>query len=232
MLKDNPSRVPLGRIRNPLPSSLTLLYTAFLYFSRIAFTISGMQVPYLCTMLNLTLLRFPFPFYVTSNRKIGTFTYTYCLGAGCYKAKKTPLSYTCWEKRKVWHCLHRTLSEKWGQVYRSFARFWNHPFDNRKQNPALYLCGEPSTYKTFSIKTFFDRLVGIHFVEIISRQNKRLYTGNLRKHDGQPYILVIDDMRWEGVGMHLPDFLNLLDGYLVVQARSIRWVKGHYCYHF
>ena len=67
MLKDNPSRVPLGRIRNPLPSSLTLLYTAFLYFSRIAFTISGMQVPYLCTMLNLTLLRFPFPFYVTSN---------------------------------------------------------------------------------------------------------------------------------------------------------------------
>ena len=42
-----------------------------------------------------------------------------------------------------------------------------HPNDNRKQNPVLYLYGEPSTYKTVLIKTIFDKLVGINSVDIL-----------------------------------------------------------------
>ena len=97
-----------------------------------------------------------------------------------------------------------------------------HPNDNRKQNPALYLCGEPSTYKTFLIRAIFDRLVGIDSVEVISRHNGRFNTGNLRKEDGQPYILVIDDMRWQHLGLHLPDFINLLDGYFVKTEKKYK----------
>ena len=180
-------------------------------------------------MLNLTLVRFPFPFYVTSNPtlinvKLGLLHTLIAWGLDVTKQRKHLLAIPV-EKREKYDiaCIeHFQKSEdRFIEALHAFGGLY-HPFDNRKQNPALYLCGEPSTYKTFSIKTIFDRLVGIHFVEIISRQNGRFNTGNLRKHDGQPYILVIDDMRWEGVGMHLPDFLNLLDGYLVVQARSIR----------
>lgn len=97
-----------------------------------------------------------------------------------------------------------------------------HPHDNRKNNPVLYLYGEPSTYKTFLIRAIFDRLVGIDSVEVISRHNGRFNTGHLRKDDGQPYILVIDEMRWGHLGMHLPDFINLLDGYFVKTERKYK----------
>ena len=95
-----------------------------------------------------------------------------------------------------------------------------HPNDNRKQNPVLYLYGPPTTYKTFLVRTIFDRLVGIDSVNILSRYSGRFNSGNLRKEDGQPYILVIDDMRWQHVGMILPDFINLLDGYFVRTERK------------
>lgn len=42
-----------------------------------------------------------------------------------------------------------------------------HPNDNRNSNPVLYLYYEPSTYKTFLIKTIFDNLVGIDSVDIL-----------------------------------------------------------------
>ena len=90
-----------------------------------------------------------------------------------------------------------------------------HPTHNRKKNPALYLQGPPSTYKTFLIKTIFDKLVGLDSVEVLDRNSSRFNTANLRKQDEQPYVLIIDDLRWDHLGMHLPDFINLLDGYFV-----------------
>ena len=90
-----------------------------------------------------------------------------------------------------------------------------HPSHNRKQNKALYLKGPPSTYKTFLIKTMFSRLVGLDSVQVLDRNSSRFNTANLRKDDKQPYVLIIDDLRWDHLGMHLPDFINLLDGYFV-----------------
>jgi hypothetical protein len=34
----------------------------------------------------------------------------------------------------------------------------------------------------------------------------------LRKSDGSPYVLLMDDSRWGKLGLALADFLNLLDG--------------------
>ncbi len=90
------------------------------------------------------------------------------------------------------------------------------------QNPVLYLHGDPSTYKTFLIKTIFDKLVGLHSVEVVSRQNGRFNLAKLRKDDNQPYIIVIDDYRWETLGMHVPDFINLLDAIFVHTERKYK----------
>ena len=90
-----------------------------------------------------------------------------------------------------------------------------HPMLNRKRNPALYLYGPSSTYKTFLIRTIFSKLVGLDSVEFIDRNHSRFNTANLRKNDDTPYVLIIDDLRWDHLGMHLPGFINLLDGYFV-----------------
>lgn len=54
-------------------------------------------------------------------------------------------------------------------------------------------------------------------VKLLSRQSSAFNTTDLRNDidKDEPYILVIDDMRWDGIGMHLADFINLLDGYFV-----------------
>ena len=38
-----------------------------------------------------------------------------------------------------------------------------------KENKALYLCGKPSSYKTFLLKTLFEQWVGLHHVDTLSR---------------------------------------------------------------
>lgn len=90
-----------------------------------------------------------------------------------------------------------------------------HPTHNRKKNKALYLKGAPSTYKTFLIRTLFNKIIGLDSVDIVDRHKNRFNTSNLRKDDQQPYVLIIDDLRWNSLGMHIPDFLNLLDGHYV-----------------
>lgn len=110
---------------------------------------------------------------------------------------------------------HQQNSEdRFNKALRTFGGMY-HPHDNRKQNPALYLRGEPSTYKTFILQTIFKRLVGLDSVDIISRHSGRFNTGKLRKDENEPYILIIDDMRWDCVGMNNADLINLLDGYFV-----------------
>lgn len=97
-----------------------------------------------------------------------------------------------------------------------------HPTHNRKQNKALYLKGPPSTYKTFLIKTLFNKLVGLDSVDVLDRHNNRFNTSNLRKDDNRPYVLVIDDLRWDHLGMHIPDFINLLDGYFIRTEKKFK----------
>lgn len=97
-----------------------------------------------------------------------------------------------------------------------------HPTHNRKQNKALYLMGPPSTYKTFLIRTLFNRLIGLDSVDVLDRNSSRFNTSNLRKEGNQPYVLIIDDLRWEHLGMHLPDFINLLDGYFVRTEKKFK----------
>lgn len=61
----------------------------------------------------------------------------------------------------------------------------------------------------------FNRLIGLDSVDVLDRNSNRFNTSNLRKEGNQPYVLIIDDLRWDHLGMHLPDFINLLDGYFV-----------------
>lgn len=87
-----------------------------------------------------------------------------------------------------------------------------HPRLNRKDNPALYLTGEPSTYKTFLARLVLDTVYGFDHIDIISRSRSRFNLSSLRKSDGSPYVLLMDDSRWGELGLALADFLNLLDG--------------------
>lgn len=84
--------------------------------------------------------------------------------------------------------------------------------EHRKQNKTIFLTGEPNTYKTTILKTILDKLIGLHHVDIISRTSNKFNLGNLRKDQDAPYILVMDDLRWEHLGLNTPDFTNLLDG--------------------
>lgn len=110
--------------------------------------------------------------------------------------------------------LFQKSEDRFFEALQTFGGLY-HPQDNRKQNPAIYLCGEPSTYKTFLLRTLFHRLIGIDSVDILSRHSGRFNTANLRKEEGENYILILDDLRWDNLGMHIPDFINLLDGYFV-----------------
>jgi hypothetical protein len=87
----------------------------------------------------------------------------------------------------------------------------SHPRLNRKDNAALYLTGEPSTYKTFLARLVLDTVYGFDHIDIISRSRSRFNPSSLRKSDGSPYVLLMDDSRWGELGLALADFLNLLD---------------------
>lgn len=97
---------------------------------------------------------------------------------------------------------------------RIFGGFY-HPEVNRKKNPALFLYGKPSTYKTFLITTIWKQLVGLENIDVLSRHNTRFNFGRLKKDNNSPTILFMDDFRLQKAGMFTPDFLNLLDGNFV-----------------
>ena len=59
------------------------------------------------------------------------------------------------------------------------------------------------------------QLVGSDHIDILSRHNSKFNFGKLKKDDHSPYVLVMDDFRWQQTGMYVADFLNLLDGNLV-----------------
>lgn len=86
---------------------------------------------------------------------------------------------------------------------------------HRKINKTVYFRGEPNSYKTAFFKALLDKLIGLDHVDVISRNNSQFNFANLRKQNGQPYLLIMDDLRWEALGMEIPDFLNLLDGTFV-----------------
>lgn len=90
-----------------------------------------------------------------------------------------------------------------------------HPTLNRKDNPAIYLVGQSNTFKTFLISTILNKLVGQENIDIISRFKGRFNSSILKKDHDQPYILLMDDLRWNELGMSVPDLLNLLDGQYV-----------------
>jgi hypothetical protein len=90
-----------------------------------------------------------------------------------------------------------------------------HPYLNRKMNPALFLSGPPSTYKTFLILNLFKTLILQQNIDVLARQNSRFNLWNLKKEGNQPYTLIMDDLRWEHLGMPIPDLINLLDGHFV-----------------
>jgi hypothetical protein len=52
---------------------------------------------------------------------------------------------------------------------------------NRKDNPALYLTGEPSTYKTFLARLVLDTVYGFDHIDIISRSRSRFNRSALSK---------------------------------------------------
>lgn len=90
-----------------------------------------------------------------------------------------------------------------------------HPEINRKINPALLIKGDPSSFKTFIILTILKGIFGLQNIDTISRSMSRFNLSKLRKDQEQPFILLMDDLRWNSLGMHLPDFLNLTDGNIV-----------------
>ena len=87
-----------------------------------------------------------------------------------------------------------------------------HPEISRKQNPAIFLSGGTSTCKTLIIFSLLKRVFGLDHLDTISRHKTRFNFGGLAKEDNSPYILIMDDFRWETTGMHIAEFLNLLDG--------------------
>jgi hypothetical protein len=129
-------------------------------------------------------------------------------------------------------CLQH-IKESESRFHKALTTFGGlyHPEINRKTNPALYLTGEPSTFKTFILLTIFKQLIGIDHIDILSRHNTRFNFANLKKQHNLPYVLLLDDFRWQIPGMHIPDFLNLLDGNFVsteqkFQERSSGSIKG------
>lgn len=109
-----------------------------------------------------------------------------------------------------------------------FARAWRrlqvaltaigglYHFDvHRKRNKTVYFRGEPDSFKTAFFKALLDKLIGLDHVDVISRNNSQFNFADLRKQNGAPYLLIMDDLRWETLGMEIPDFLNLLDGTFV-----------------
>lgn len=90
-----------------------------------------------------------------------------------------------------------------------------HPKSERKKNKVLYLAGPSNSFKTFIIKTILSKLVGIENIDTISRHSSRFNTNSLRKSNDTPYVLFLDDFRWDSIGMVPADFLNLLDGSFV-----------------
>lgn len=99
------------------------------------------------------------------------------------------------------------LLERFGGVF--------HPQLNRKENKALFLVGAPSSYKTFVAKLLLETVYGLDHIDILPRSMSRFSLSSLRKEDKAPYILFLDDVRWDELGMYLADFLNLLDGTLM-----------------
>lgn len=128
-----------------------------------------------------------------------------------------------YEKARIEHM--QDSQNRFHQALQTFGGLF-HPTHNRKMNKALYLKGPPSTYKTFLIRTLFNKLVGLDSVEVLDRHNSRFNTSNLRKDDNQPYVLIIDDLRWDHLGMHLPDFINLLDGYFMRTERKFKQAQS------
>ena len=98
-----------------------------------------------------------------------------------------------------------------------------HPKFARKQNPALYLEGRSNSFKTFLLEMIFKKLVGLENVDMLSRTKGRFNTSRLKKEDGQPYILFLDELRWDQLGMPFADFLALLDGKFVHTEK--KWEK-------
>lgn len=99
------------------------------------------------------------------------------------------------------------LLERFGGVF--------HPQLNRKENKALFLVGVPSSYKTFVAKLLLETVYGLAHIDILPRSMSRFSLSSLRKEDKAPYVLFLDDVRWDELGIYLADFLNLLDGTLM-----------------
>ena len=109
---------------------------------------------------------------------------------------------------------HNHITNKVFDALVLFGGFY-HPEMNRKNNPVLYLQGPPSTFKTTIILTIFKQLVGEDNIDIISRHKSKFNLASLKKEGNEPYILLMDDFRWDSVGLFIPDSLNLLDGNFV-----------------
>lgn len=97
------------------------------------------------------------------------------------------------------------------KVLESFGGVF-HPQLNRKENKALFLLGDPSTYKTFLAKLVLETVYGSAHIDVLARSKSRFNLSTLLKEDRSPYVLFLDDLRWDEMGMFLADFLNLLDG--------------------
>lgn len=104
----------------------------------------------------------------------------------------------------------RQFEDRFCEALSAFGGMY-HPTLNRKKNPALFLTGEPSTYKTFLINTLLGKLVGLDHCDIISRHNSRFSFEHLQKEDDLYFMLLMDDFSWENPGMFPGDMINLLD---------------------
>ena len=100
------------------------------------------------------------------------------------------------------------------------------PHVNRKQNPALYIHGQPSTFKTTLIRIIFEALIGLNHVDVLSRTKSRFNTSVLNKSHADQYVLLFDDFRTDHIGLSVPDLLNLLDGTLVQTEQKFRQSKA------
>lgn len=109
---------------------------------------------------------------------------------------------------------HKKSDLRFLEALKAFGGLY-HPEANRKKNPALYIVGQPNSYKTTLLYSILEKLVGKHDIQIISTHKSQFNLAHLRKADGSPFVLLFDDHRWEQFGIHHTQLLNLLDGKLV-----------------
>ncbi len=114
------------------------------------------------------------------------------------------------------------FSNPWAKLQTTLTIFQGlfHLNVHRKNNKTMFLSGAPNIFKTTILKNLLQALVGLQHVYLMSRLSSKFNLGNLRKQQDSPYLLVMDDLRWENLCINIPDFLNLLDGTFVITEQK------------